>query len=36
MGYYDGDKLKYAGNVGTGFKEADLVLLKKLLAPLRA
>ena len=25
VGYYDGDDLKYAGNVGTGFKEADLV-----------
>ncbi len=35
VGYYDGDDLKYAGNVGTGFKEADLVVLKKLLAPLR-
>jgi bifunctional non-homologous end joining protein LigD len=35
VGYYDGDKLKYAGNVGTGFKDADLVLMKKQLAPLR-
>ena len=36
VGYYDGEDLKYAGNVGTGFKEADLVVLKKLLAPLRS
>jgi bifunctional non-homologous end joining protein LigD len=35
VGYYDGDRLVYAGNVGTGFKEADLTLLKKLLEPLR-
>ena len=35
VGYYDGDELMYAGNVGTGFKEADLVKLKKLLEPLR-
>ena len=35
VGYYEGDKLVYAGNVGTGFKEADLVKLKKLLEPLR-
>ncbi len=35
VGYYDGDDLKYAGNVGTGFKDADLVTMKKLLAPLR-
>jgi bifunctional non-homologous end joining protein LigD len=35
VGYYDGDRLVYAGNVGTGFKEADLALLKKLLEPKR-
>jgi bifunctional non-homologous end joining protein LigD len=34
-GYYDDEgKLRYAGNVGTGFKEADLVKLGQLLAPL--
>ncbi|MFL5826636.1 MAG: non-homologous end-joining DNA ligase [Thermoleophilaceae bacterium] len=46
VGYYDKtraeaekrgeeQRLIYAGNVGTGFKEADLVLLGKLLEPLR-
>jgi bifunctional non-homologous end joining protein LigD len=35
VGYYDGDDLKYAGNVGTGFKEDDLVRLGKLLEPLK-
>src|SRR6185437_6326603 len=35
VGYYDGDRLVYAGNVGSGFKEADLTLLKKLIEPLR-
>jgi bifunctional non-homologous end joining protein LigD len=35
VGYYDGDKLKYAGNVGTGFKEEDLVRLGRLLEPIR-
>jgi bifunctional non-homologous end joining protein LigD len=35
VGYYDGDELKYAGNVGSGFKEADLTRLMKLLEPLR-
>jgi bifunctional non-homologous end joining protein LigD len=35
VGYYDGDRLVYAGNVGSGFKESDLVKLKKLLEPLR-
>jgi bifunctional non-homologous end joining protein LigD len=35
VGYYDGDDLKYAGNVGTGFKEEDLVRLGKLLEPLK-
>ena len=35
VGYYDGDKLVYAGNVGSGFKEADLQRLSKLLEPLR-
>jgi bifunctional non-homologous end joining protein LigD len=35
VGYYDGDRLVYAGNVGSGFKEADLARLGKLLEPLR-
>jgi bifunctional non-homologous end joining protein LigD len=35
VGYYDGDRLVYAGNVGTGFKEDDLVRLGRLLEPLR-
>jgi bifunctional non-homologous end joining protein LigD len=35
VGYYDGDDLKYAGNVGTGFKEEDLVRLGRLLEPLK-
>jgi bifunctional non-homologous end joining protein LigD len=35
VGYYDGDALKYAGNVGTGFKEEDLLRLGKLLEPLK-
>jgi bifunctional non-homologous end joining protein LigD len=35
VGYYDGDALKYAGNVGTGFKDDDLVRLGKLLEPLK-
>lgn len=31
VGYYDGEKLQYAGNVGSGFKDRDLsVMLKKL------
>jgi bifunctional non-homologous end joining protein LigD len=35
VGYYDGDRLVYAGNVGTGFKEDDLVRLGRLLEPLK-
>jgi bifunctional non-homologous end joining protein LigD len=35
VGYYDGERLVYAGNVGTGFKEEDLVRLQRLLQPLR-
>jgi bifunctional non-homologous end joining protein LigD len=35
VGYYDGDRLVYAGNVGSGFKEEDLVRLGRLLEPLR-
>jgi bifunctional non-homologous end joining protein LigD len=35
VGYYDGDKLVYAGNVGSGFKEADLTRLINLLEPLK-
>ena len=35
VGYYDGDRLVYAGNVGTGFKEEDLVRLGRLLEPLK-
>jgi bifunctional non-homologous end joining protein LigD len=35
VGYYDGDELRYAGQVGTGFKEDDLHKLSDLLTPLR-
>jgi bifunctional non-homologous end joining protein LigD len=35
VGYYDGDDLRYAGQVGTGFKEDDLRRLADLLTPLR-
>jgi bifunctional non-homologous end joining protein LigD len=35
VGYYEGDELRYAGQVGTGFKEEDLRKLSDLLAPLR-
>ena len=35
VGYYDGDELRYAGKVGTGFAEADLRLLRERLEPLR-
>jgi bifunctional non-homologous end joining protein LigD len=34
-GYYEDGELRYAGKVGTGFKEADLRLLIEKLAPLR-
>jgi bifunctional non-homologous end joining protein LigD len=29
VGYYEGDEFKYAGKVGTGFKEKDLHMLSK-------
>jgi len=35
VGYYEGDELRYAGQVGTGFKEDDLVRLADLLTPLK-
>jgi bifunctional non-homologous end joining protein LigD len=35
VGYYDGDRLVYAGNVGTGFKDEDLTRLGRLLEPLK-
>ena len=34
VGYYEGDRLVYAGKVGTGFNMKDLVELKQALAPL--
>jgi bifunctional non-homologous end joining protein LigD len=34
LGYYDGDKLRYAGKVGTGFTQATLRDLAHRLAPL--
>jgi bifunctional non-homologous end joining protein LigD len=34
VGYYDGDVLRYAGKVGTGFSEAELDRLAALLGPL--
>lgn len=34
LGYYDGDALRYAGKVGTGFDERTLAQLGGLLAPL--
>jgi bifunctional non-homologous end joining protein LigD len=34
IGYYEGDGLRYAGKVGTGFSEADLTGLGERLAPL--
>ncbi len=37
VGYYDDDgKLRYAGRVGTGFTEAELLRLRDVLAPLAA
>ena len=36
MGYYEGDSLRYAGRVGTGFTERTLTELTRLLKPLRA
>jgi bifunctional non-homologous end joining protein LigD len=35
VGYYEGEHLRYAGQVGTGFKEEDLNRLADLLGPLR-
>jgi DNA ligase D-like protein (predicted ligase) len=35
LGYYDGDRLRYAGKVGTGFGRAELARLAVLLEPLR-
>jgi bifunctional non-homologous end joining protein LigD len=35
VGYYEGEQLRYAGQVGTGFKEEDLNRLADLLGPLR-
>jgi bifunctional non-homologous end joining protein LigD len=35
VGYYDGDRLVYAGKVGTGFTEAMLERLGRLLKPIR-
>jgi DNA ligase D-like protein (predicted ligase) len=35
LGYYDGDRLRYAGKVGTGFRQATLRDLADRLAPLR-
>jgi bifunctional non-homologous end joining protein LigD len=35
VGYYDGVRLVYAGNVGTGFKDEDLGRLGRLLEPLK-
>lgn len=34
VGYYDGDKLRYAGKVGTGFTQKTLQMLGDKLAPL--
>ena len=35
LGHYDGDRLRYAGNVGTGFTEKELDRLATVLEPLR-
>jgi bifunctional non-homologous end joining protein LigD len=35
IGYYDDGELRFAGKVGTGFREEDLKRLSALLAPLR-
>lgn len=35
LGYYENDKLVYAGQVGSGFSAADLARLSALLGPLR-
>jgi bifunctional non-homologous end joining protein LigD len=36
VGYYESELLRYAGQVGSGFKEDDLKRLAELLAPLRS
>jgi bifunctional non-homologous end joining protein LigD len=36
VGVYEGDELKYAGKVGTGFTEQTLALVKRELEPLRS
>jgi DNA ligase D-like protein (predicted ligase) len=35
VGYYEGDKLRYAGKVGTGYDRATLEMLYRRLAPIR-
>ena len=35
VGYWEGDELRFAGKVGTGFSDAELRRLLKLLEPLR-
>lgn len=35
LGYWDGDELRYAGKVGTGFDDAELRMLLERLEPLR-
>lgn len=35
VGYYDGDKLRYAGKVGTGYDRATLEMLHRRLVPIR-
>jgi len=34
VGYYDGEELRYAGKVGTGFSDQDLIMLGERLGPL--
>ena len=36
LGYWEGDRLRYAGNVGSGFDDATLARVKKRLEPLAA
>jgi bifunctional non-homologous end joining protein LigD len=35
LGYYEGDKLRYAGKVGTGYDRATLEMLHRRLVPIR-
>jgi len=35
LGYWEGEKLRYASHVGSGFDDATLALAKKRLEPLR-